>query len=119
MKATADEDPSSKRILMLKWGGVIAALVTIGGAIAYFELIPAPTYDTQFDKAGRAYDEGRLSTAIDFYTKAIALEPNSADAYYWRGRAYDQDNQRNQAIADYTVAISLKPDDSDAYYFRA
>jgi len=62
-------------------------------------------------------------------TQAIQLNPNSANAYYYRGLArqspISQDSlyfpfskDRQEAIVDYTQAIRLKPDFAAAYFER-
>ena len=52
------------------------------------------------------------------YTEAIRLDPEDADAYYWRGSAKDDLEDYTGAIAHYTEAIRLDPEDAFAYYWR-
>ena len=56
---------------------------------------------------------------------AISLEPKGedpdfklADAYNYRGNAYEHKGLYDQAIADFTMAISLKPSLESAYENR-
>ena len=49
------------------------------------------------------------------YDEAIRLNPDSADAYFNRGKAKRQDPS---AIADYDAAIRLNPDLAEAYFYR-
>jgi tetratricopeptide (TPR) repeat protein/S1-C subfamily serine protease len=56
--------------------------------------------------------------AIADYTKAIAINPELAEAYYNRGTAYSALKDYPKAIADYTQAIAIKPDHADAYLNR-
>jgi len=49
---------------------------------------------------------------------AIELNPECALAYYYRGVAYDEKGEYDQAIADYTEAIRINPEDGDFYYNR-
>ena len=49
------------------------------------------------------------------YDEAIQLNPDSADAYFNRGKAKRQDPS---AIADYDAAIRLNPDFAEAYFYR-
>lgn len=66
-----------------------------------------------------------------FWTKVIDINPDSADAYYYRGMVkeslcnpelkmdYSNDTElKSEAIANYNRAIELKPDYADAYYQR-
>jgi tetratricopeptide (TPR) repeat protein len=55
---------------------------------------------------------------ISNYTKAINLNPNDAEAYYWRGCTYRDKQNHDQAIQDYTKAIQLNPNYQDAYFWR-
>ena len=56
--------------------------------------------------------------AIKYYTRAIELVPELAEAYYNRGLAYADLGQYKQAIKDYDRAIELNPEDAEAYYNR-
>ena len=53
--------------------------------------------------------------AIEAYTRAIALNPNYANAYNNRGLAYGNKGQLDRAIEDYNKAIALYPNFADAY----
>ncbi len=67
--------------------------------------------------AGYNYGElKRHQEAINAYTRAIALDPNYANAYNNRGSAYSDLKQYQQAIADYTHAIELAPTDAPIFY---
>ena len=52
--------------------------------------------------------------AIADHTKAIALDPNDANAYYNRGVAYEQKGDKDQAIADFRKVLEINPSDQDA-----
>ena len=43
--------------------------------------------------------------AVDDLDRAIQLDPKNAQAYYQRGLAREQDDQRAKAIADYKMAL--------------
>lgn len=53
--------------------------------------------------------KGDYETAIDSFDKAIASNPQSAEAYYHRGLAYYNSGNREQAIADYDSSLNLDP----------
>ena len=59
-----------------------------------------------------------LPISIADYDKAIALNPEYANAYYNRGNAYNSKGEYDRAIADYDKAIALNPDDAIAYSNR-
>lgn len=56
--------------------------------------------------------------AVENYTKAIQLEPNFANAYYFRAKAQEKLLQLKQALDDLTLAIKYKPDFGEAYFHR-
>lgn len=57
----------------------------------------------------REYDK-----AISEHTKAITLNPENADAYLDRARAYFAKGQYNQAIADNSRVLKLRPKETKA-----
>lgn len=62
---------------------------------------------------------GDWKGAIKEYDKAIALNPNHADAYYFRGGARANLKQYAAAIKDYNKAIRLNSDNVAAFVGRA
>ena len=57
-------------------------------------------------------------SAIANYDRAIALDPDDADAYHNRGIAKDAQGDYAAAIADFDRAIALEPDGADVYHNR-
>lgn len=47
--------------------------------------------------------------AIDYFTKAINVNPKYAEAYFARGACYQELNDKNNALADYSMCLQLKP----------
>jgi tetratricopeptide (TPR) repeat protein len=56
--------------------------------------------------------------AITEFNKAIELNPEYAEAYYFRGKAKCDINHYRDAISDYSKAIELDPHYAAAYYER-
>jgi tetratricopeptide (TPR) repeat protein len=52
------------------------------------------------------------------YAEAIQLNPNDAEAYCIRGRAYAGQKDYVTAIEDHTQAIRVNPDFAEAYFIR-
>ena len=52
------------------------------------------------------------------YDEAIRLNPDSAEAYFNRGKARASLDQDPSAIADYDAAIQLNPNFAEAYFHR-
>lgn len=75
--------------------------------------------DTAYYNRGLAYDSiGKYNWAIHDYNKAIALNPDYAEAYNNRGIAYDSEGNYDRAIKDFNKAIALNPDNAKAYNNR-
>ena len=74
-----------------------------------------------FVDRGNAFLLGPLhdySRAIADYTRATALNPQFAEAFYDRGEAYRMQRDYGRAITDFTEAIRLNPRYGDAFYQR-
>jgi tetratricopeptide (TPR) repeat protein len=69
--------------------------------------------------ADKQRERKEYAEAIVNYTKAIALEPKFAEAYYGRGLTYSLLKQNKEALADFDRAIQLKPNLAEAYGSRA
>ena len=65
-----------------------------------------------------AAQRGDIDTAMNYYNKAIEMNPDYADAYYYRGRAYYNNNDDTNAIEEFDKAIEMNPDYADAYHHR-
>lgn len=72
-----------------------------------------------FEKGLEAFDKGEYSKAVDYYNKALELNPNLFDAYFHRSRAYLYDLKFDEALADCNKAIEIEPINKDAYSMRA
>ncbi len=70
------------------------------------------------NKGVSLYSLGKHENGLACYDKAIAINPEYADAYYSRGNAYYDKESLEQAIADYSKAIEINPVYLKAYYNR-
>jgi tetratricopeptide (TPR) repeat protein/S1-C subfamily serine protease len=82
-------------------------------------------YDSLYGKLAILSSDGKAvpmdkQKAIEFYTKAIALDARYVDAYVLRGSAYKELKNYPKAIADYSKVISLDPDNTmgETTYFN-
>lgn len=64
------------------------------------------------------YANTEYDKAIEAFTKAIALDPNLADAYRNRGNIYTEKGQYDRAIENYNMAVVLDPNFAPAYTHR-
>ena len=86
----------------------------------------APSRTTEKElRAELAFQQGnvlvmleQINRAIEVYSHAIELNPNSIYTYNNRGVAYESKGGFDRAIADYTKAIQLNPNYADAYFNR-
>jgi len=67
-------------------------------------------------RGNTCYNIKEYNNAIEDYSKAIDINPNSEIAFYNRGLALFANKEYDNAIADYTKAIDLTSDYADAYY---
>ena len=68
-----------------------------------------------FDKGYNTKDN---NLKLEYYTKAISLDPNYSYAYINRGVAYHELGQYNRALGEYHKAIEIDPNDAISYYNR-
>ena len=64
------------------------------------------------------FDIGEFDKAIEYFNKAIRLDPEFTIAYYNRGYAYNKKGDYDRAIGDYNKAVVLKPDHALIYLSR-
>ncbi len=72
------------------------------------KLISNESIEELYKLANNYYQKSKFDKAIEYYTKAIELNPEFADAYYNRGKSYEYKNNDNLAIKDFIKAIELK-----------
>jgi protein O-mannosyl-transferase len=63
-------------------------------------------------------ERGDHETAISHYTRAIELDPDSAEAYYNLALAFQAKAEPERALADYSRAIELRPAYAEAHNNR-
>ena len=82
----------------------------------------APAVQEEELTAQQWFERGFAATDVDeqlrFYTEAIRLKPEYADAFINRGNARSEKGDVEGALQDYNEAIRLKPDDAVAFFNR-
>jgi predicted O-linked N-acetylglucosamine transferase (SPINDLY family) len=61
------------------------------------------------------YQQGRLDEAIEYFRKAIQLDPNSPEAYHYLGIALQSKKHLNEAATCYQKSLQLDPGYADAH----
>lgn len=70
------------------------------------------------EKGQQAVVAENWSEALKAFHKAIKLNPQNTEAYFYRGNIYDELGHYAKAIADYNKVIRLNPVHIDAYLRR-
>lgn len=69
-------------------------------------------------RAEAAYVAGDYNQAISEYTQALVFQPDSVEAFFGRGLAYNRKRSYQRVISDMTRVIRLRPDYAEAYHHR-
>ena len=93
-------------------------LSTIGIIISHTETVFAESQKFYIDRGKRKQKINDYQGSIDDFTKAIELNPEDGDGYYFRGYSKFKIEDYQGSIIDFTKAIELNPEDGDAYYYR-
>jgi tetratricopeptide (TPR) repeat protein len=94
------------------------SVIAVTAASVLFAFADGPE-EPSLKKALELARKGSSDEAVSEFTKVIARNPSSADAYYNRGSVYYKQGKLDGAVSDFTSAISLNPAAADAYYNRA
>ncbi len=73
---------------------------------------------TYWESASAYLKNGQYDKAIEDYSRAIAIDPNNANAYNGRGIAYRKKDQYDKALEDFNKAIAIDPNSANAYNGR-
>jgi tetratricopeptide (TPR) repeat protein len=106
-------------LLLLVLVAVAIWLVLSGGTKIGSSLSEPPSAEARshLNAGKKALENNEYDEAIAEFTQAIKLKPDYAEAYFWRGSAYaDNNGMYDEAILDFDEAIRLKPDYAEAYF---
>ena len=88
---------------------VLLALAAGAGTVAYQAAARDRNYRRQLERGAAALNERKASDAIEAYSGAIALRPDSMLPYLRRGEAYLQRPDLELAARDFGAAATLDP----------
>jgi tetratricopeptide (TPR) repeat protein len=71
-----------------------------------------------FERGNTNVKSGKYEEAVNYFTQAITIDPNFADAYYSRGHVLGRLGKHEQAIDDFTQTLTLNPKNANAYADR-
>jgi tetratricopeptide (TPR) repeat protein len=73
-------------------------------------------YVARCNLAEALLQKGRVDEAIDYFQKALQINPGNALAHYNLGIAFQQKGRVDEAITQYEEALHIKPDYAEAHY---
>ncbi len=79
-------------------------------AIEFFDNCLSMDYTNMLayrEKAICYYDLGKYTDALKVLEKAVTVQNNFAEGYYWMGRCYEKIDERNAAIESYNTALEF------------
>lgn len=71
-----------------------------------------------FEDGVRLYEAGRRAEAIPYFDRAIAADPKQKEAWLYRGRAYGETKNDDEAFHSYEQALRLDPCYAEAFFQR-
>ena len=108
---TAEDVARVRRSRTLKWLAV-ALVVLVAGWIVYKRIADPRNAREAFDAGMRLVTATRYDQAILNFNRTVDLQPDFAEAYRMRGRAYVAESNPDQAIRDFTRLAELRPRDA-------
>ena len=71
-----------------------------------------------FNKGALVSTYGNNKAAVQYFQKAIALDPNFSGAYFSQGVSYGQLGEYSKAVAQINMALKMQPQNGMYYYGR-
>jgi tetratricopeptide (TPR) repeat protein len=100
-----------KRVIAL---GLLLAVAAAAGAALYYAAQQERAYRAQLARGEAALAEDQISTAVEAYSGALTLRPDSMLAHLRRGEAYQRRNELDAATLDFRLAADLDPSSTRA-----
>ena len=55
---------------------------------------------------------------MELFDKAIKIDPNKREAWYYKGEAFEKLEMYSEAIESFDNIIGINPIDGDAWYYK-
>ena len=91
----------------------ITLLILIAIALMPRFVAAQESFDTWFEQANAAYNEGNYESALEFYNNIVAAEQESAPLFFNMGNTYYKMGTYPMAIYYYEKALKLDPSNAD------
>ena len=88
---------------------VLVAVAGVAGALAYSTLANERDFDRLIAEGDSSVLAERPFQAIEAYSGAIALKPDSVLAHFKRGAVYQSQNEIEAALRDFRSASDIDP----------
>ena len=88
---------------------IVVAIAGVAGALAFGALANEREFDRYIAEGDAAILTERPFQAIEAYSGAIALKPDSMLAHYKRGAVYQSQNELEAALRDFRSAADIDP----------
>ena len=73
-------------------------------------------FELYFKEANKLYVSGKVCEAKEYYSKAIEINPEFADAYYNLGKCFEYENDIHEAVKNFNKAIEYKKEYKDILF---
>jgi len=105
---------------LLSWRSIVSLIEQKGHSAPVFTSVGISQEEIRehFQKGNDYRDRAAFADAIQEYTKAIELDPDYQEAFFWRAYAKLETGEPGGAIQDYSEAIRLHPDNPHAFNNR-
>lgn len=108
---TAEDVERQQRRRLLKWL-VVALIALLAGGIIYKRVTDPRNAREAYDAGMRLLKATRYEQAILNFNRAVDLQPDFAEAYRMRGRAYVAQSNSDLAIRDFSRVAELRVSDA-------
>lgn len=110
----------SKSLLIIFILAIVASVASI--YLAYVSLPDSTFVNTEImnlnDKGDSFYALGQYQEAINWYDKALEINPSDIDVLYYKGNSLYALGQYQEAITWYDKALVLEPDNQDILKYK-